>query len=214
METKATGGTSREATPADPDPDTDPARTKRADEAGADRNAPRDIDAGPAGGDRPVAEPEEADGAPDAPASAPEREESDDVPSTEPTEVGQGAGAVVAAALGVVSLTGGWVGTIASARRSLIGQLETTSSSDIAQMIEKGYGEAWRATALWGGLFAVVALLVGLAVLARPAFGTPGPRQTPWITSVAWAGVALGALGLVLAVLTYTGVLLGLPSTG
>ncbi|WP_437050411.1 hypothetical protein [Streptomyces sp. enrichment culture] len=131
-----------------------------------------------------------------------------------PSGVGQGAGAVVSAGLGVVSLTGGWVGTVASARESLIGQLETSSSSDVATMIEKGYGDAWHATALWGGLFALAALIVGVVVLVRPAFGAPGRPQAPWTKSVAWAGVALGVIGLLLAVLKYTDVLLGLPSTG
>ncbi|AQS67405.1 hypothetical protein [Streptomyces pactum] len=131
-----------------------------------------------------------------------------------PTGVGQGAGAVVSAGLGIVSLTGSWVGTVASARESLIGQLETSSSSDVGMLIEKGYGNAWHATALWGGLFALVALIVGVVVLARPAFGAPGRSQAPWIKSVAWAGVALGVIGLLLAVLKYTDILLGLPSTG
>ncbi|MEV5882845.1 hypothetical protein AB0L74_09030 [Streptomyces sp. NPDC052020] len=130
-----------------------------------------------------------------------------------PSGVGQGAGAVVSAGLGIVSLTGGWIGTVASARQSLIGQLETSSSSDVATMIDKGYGDAWHATALWGGLFALAALIVGVVVLARPAFGAPGRPQAPWIKSVAWAGVALGVIGLLLAVLKYTDVLLGLPST-
>ncbi|MYU21109.1 hypothetical protein [Streptomyces sp. SID8352] len=128
--------------------------------------------------------------------------------------VGQGAGAVVSAGLGVVSLTGGWIGTVASARESVIGQLETSASSDVATMIEKGYGNAWQATALWGGLFALTALIVGVVVLARPAFGAPGAPQAPWIKSVAWAGIALGVIGLLLAVLKYTDVLLGLPSAG
>ncbi|MEU3662930.1 hypothetical protein AB0E77_24855 [Streptomyces sp. NPDC032940] len=131
-----------------------------------------------------------------------------------PTGVGQGAGAVVSAGLGIVSLTGSWVGTVASARESLIGQLETSSSSNVATLIEKGYGNAWHATALWGGVFALVALIVGVVVLARPAFGAPGRPQAPWIKSVSWAGVALGVIGLLLAVLKYTDVLLGLPSTG
>ncbi|GGQ95951.1 hypothetical protein GCM10010216_68040 [Streptomyces flaveolus] len=131
-----------------------------------------------------------------------------------PTGVGQGAGAVVSAGLGIVALTGSWVGTVASARESLIGQLETSSSSNVATLIEKGYGNAWHATALWGGLFALLALIVGVVVLARPAFGAPGRPQAPWIKSVAWAGVALGVIGLLLAVLKYTDVLLGLPSTG
>ncbi|MEV5871356.1 hypothetical protein AB0L79_32620 [Streptomyces tendae] len=131
-----------------------------------------------------------------------------------PTGVGQGAGAVVSAGLGIVSLTGSWVGTVASARESLMGQLQTSSSSDVGTLIEKGYGNAWQATAMWGGIFALVALIVGVVVLARPAFGAPGRPQAPWIKSVAWAGVALGVIGLLLAVLKYTDVLLGLPATG
>jgi hypothetical protein len=131
-----------------------------------------------------------------------------------PTGVGQGAGAVVSAGLGIVSLTGSWVGTVASARESLMGQLQTSSSSNVGTLIEKGYGNAWQATAMWGGIFALVALIVGVVVLARPAFGAPGRPQAPWIKSVAWAGVALGVIGLLLAVLKYTDVLLGLPSAG
>ncbi|MGV9503698.1 hypothetical protein [Streptomyces sp. NPDC003642] len=128
--------------------------------------------------------------------------------------VGQGAGAVVSAALGVVSLTGSWVGTVAAARRNLIGQLETAQNASVAKQIQAVYGDAWQTTALWAGLFALTALVVGVVVLARPAFGTPGRVQAPWIKSVAWAGVALGVIGLFLAVLKYTGVLLGLPSAG
>ncbi|MFD5450701.1 hypothetical protein ACWDTR_22700 [Streptomyces sp. NPDC003470] len=131
-----------------------------------------------------------------------------------PTGVGQGAGAVVSAGLGVVSLTGSWVGTVASARESVFGQLETTQSSDVQTMLEKGYGDAWQATALWGGLFALVALIVGVVVLVRPAFGAPGKPQAAWIKSVSWAGVALGVIGLILAVLKYTDVLLAVPSVG
>ncbi|MFC9686257.1 hypothetical protein [Streptomyces sp. NPDC056948] len=129
-----------------------------------------------------------------------------------PTGVGQGAAAVVSAGLGVVSLTGSWVGTIAAARQNLVGQLETAQNAGVAQQIQAVYGDAWQATALWGGLFAVVALVVGVVTLARPAFGTPGRIQAPWIKAVAWAGVSLGVIGLFLAVLKYTGVLLGLPS--
>ncbi|WP_324789706.1 hypothetical protein [Streptomyces sp. H51] len=129
-----------------------------------------------------------------------------------PTGVGQGAGAVVSAALGVVSLTGSWVGTVASARETLIGQLGTASNAGVAKQIKEVYGDAWQTTALWGGLFALAALVVGVFVLARPAFGAPGKPQAPWIKSVAWAGVSLGVIGLLLAVLKYTDVLLGLPS--
>lgn len=63
-----------------------------------------------------------------------------------------------------------------------------------------------------GGFFALTALIIGVVVLARPAFGAPGRPQAPWIKSVSWAGVALGVIGLLLAVLKYTDALLGLPS--
>ncbi|MEU1514279.1 hypothetical protein ABZ490_19325 [Streptomyces sp. NPDC005811] len=125
--------------------------------------------------------------------------------------VGQGAGAVVAAVLGLVSLSGSWIGTIAGARQTLVGQLQTSSSATVAKQIQAVYGDAWQTTALWAGLFALTALVVGVVVLARPAFGNAGP-QAPWIKSVSWAGVVLGVIGLLLAVLKYTDALLGLPS--
>ncbi|MEU6555816.1 hypothetical protein ABZ915_37045 [Streptomyces sp. NPDC046915] len=130
-----------------------------------------------------------------------------------PSGVGQGAGAVVSAALGVVSLTGGWIGTVAAARETLVGQLQTSSGASVAKQVKEVYGDAWQTTALWGGLFALAALITGVVVLARPAFGAPGKPQAAWIKSVAWAGVSLGVIGLLLAVLKYSDALLALPST-
>ncbi|MFG3588309.1 hypothetical protein [Streptomyces sp. NPDC047990] len=131
----------------------------------------------------------------------------------EATGVGQGAAAVVSAGLGIVSLTGSWVATVAAARETLVGQLQTSSSASVATQVKEVYGDAWATTALVGGLFALAALIVGVVVLVRPAFGAPGRPQAPWIKSVAWAGVSLGVVGLVLAVAKYSDILLGLPST-
>ncbi|CAM5384866.1 hypothetical protein [Streptomyces pilosus] len=132
-----------------------------------------------------------------------------------PSGVGQGAAAVVSAALGLVSLTGSWLGTVAAARETLVGQLEVTADAGVATQVEEMYGDAWNTSAMWGGVFALTALVVGALVLARPAFGAPARAvQAPWIKSVAWAGVTLGVIGLLLAVLKYTGVLLGLPDAG
>ncbi|MFJ9178504.1 hypothetical protein [Streptomyces sp. NPDC102360] len=130
-----------------------------------------------------------------------------------PSGVGQGAGAIVSVALGIVGLSGGWLGTIASARAQLKGQLTTAQSAGIAKQISAMYGEAWHSAALVGGAFSLVALLVAAAVLARPAFGAPGKPQAPWIKSTAWAGFAVGAIGLVLAVAKYTDLILGMPGT-
>ncbi|MGW0845999.1 hypothetical protein ACWD26_38865 [Streptomyces sp. NPDC002787] len=129
--------------------------------------------------------------------------------------VGQGAAGIVSVVLGLVSLTGGWVGTVASAREEITGQLEMQAASNatVATQLQAVYGDAWQASALWGGVFALIGLIVGVAVLARPAFGDPDQVQAPWIKSAAWAGVSVGFIGLVLAVLKYSDILLALPST-
>ncbi|PSM37860.1 hypothetical protein C6Y14_40240 [Streptomyces dioscori] len=129
--------------------------------------------------------------------------------------VGMGAAAVVSAGLGIVSLTGSWVGTIAQARDSLYGQLETAQGSAVATQIKQVYADSWNANALVAGFFALAALIVGVVVLVRPAFGNPDriPAQSPWVKSVAWAGVSLGVIGLLLAALKYSDILLGMPTT-
>ncbi|MEU6480538.1 hypothetical protein ABZ858_27410 [Streptomyces sp. NPDC047017] len=161
-----------------------------------------------AGTEEAEAEEAEAEGAAGAAAVTSGEEAGQD----RPNGPAQGAAAVVSAALGLVSLSGSWLGTVAGAREQLIGQLRTATSASVATQVKEIYGDAWHTTALWGGVFALVALIAGVAVLARPAFGVPGRVQAPWIKSVAWAGVALGVVGLLLAVLKYTDVLLGLPS--
>ncbi|MER5947960.1 hypothetical protein ABT127_18080 [Streptomyces sp. NPDC001904] len=130
-----------------------------------------------------------------------------------PSGVGQGAAAIVSVALGVVAMSGSWLGTVASARESLIGQLNTSQSASVATQVSEVYGDSWHAAAVVGGVFSLIALIVGAFVLARPAFGTPGRPQAVWIKSVAWAGVSLGVLGLLLAVAKYSDLLLGLPKT-
>jgi hypothetical protein len=184
--------------------------TRTVDETGADTE--RDETAVDA------TEPADTDADADVTETEAEPEAAQDAPETEdraPSGVGQGAAAVVSAALGLVSLTGSWLGTVAAARETLVGQLETAADAGVATQVKEIYGDAWHTSALWGGLFALTALIVGVVVLARPAFGTPGRTvQAPWIKSVAWAGVSLGVIGLLLAVLKYTDVLLGLPAAG
>ncbi|WP_314412442.1 hypothetical protein [Streptomyces sp. DSM 40484] len=144
-----------------------------------------------------------------------EQDEQDVVAARSGSGVGMGAAAVVSAGLGIVSLTGSWVGTIAQARDSLYGQLETAQGSPVATQIKQVYADSWNANALVAGFFALAALIVGVVVLVRPAFGNPDriPAQSPWVKSVAWAGVSLGVIGLLLAALKYSDVLLGMPTT-
>ncbi|GAA2323441.1 hypothetical protein OKJ48_17845 [Streptomyces kunmingensis] len=130
-----------------------------------------------------------------------------------PSGVGQGAGAIVSVGLGIIALSGSWLGTVASARESLIGQLNTTQTASVATQVSEVYGDSWHAAALVGGVFSLIALIVGAVVLAKPAFGAPVKAQAVWIKSTAWAGVSLGVLGLLLAVAKYSDLLLGLPKT-
>lgn len=140
-------------------------------------------------------------------------EEPEPVTAQGPTGVGQGAAAVVSAVLGLVSLTGGWIGNVAAQKESLLSQMENSSqNSSVATLLKEGYGDVWNVSALYGGMFALTALIVGALVLIRPAFGEPRAPQAAWIKSVSWAGVALGVIGLLLAVLKYTDVLVSLPS--
>ncbi|MFI9428660.1 hypothetical protein ACIG54_34550 [Streptomyces achromogenes] len=173
-------------------------RDGKTGEAGPETAGEEDGERGETGenGDAEGAEEGEADGAGDKVSSG----------------VGQGAGAVVSAALGLVSLTGGWVGTVASAREQLIGQLRTSTSASVGTQLKEVYGDAWHTTALWAGLFALAALVTAVVVLVRPAFGAPGRPQAAWIRSVAWAGLSLGVIGLLLAVLKYSDALLAVPS--
>ncbi|MER8261629.1 hypothetical protein [Streptomyces albidoflavus] len=137
----------------------------------------------------------------------------EDTATAVPTGIAAGAAAIVSVVLGVVSLTGGWLGTIASARASLIGQLETSQGAGVADQVQAIYGDSWEAAALVGGAFAAVGLLVGIGVVLRVAYW-PARTGPVWVRSAAWAGVAVGLVGLLLALSKYTGLLLGVPSAG
>lgn len=147
-------------------------------------------------------------------------EDDDDVLEPDPFEearhgVGAGAAAVVSAALGIVALTGAWTGRVAAERETLIGQIQTSGGGSPAQQISEIYGDAWHTTALVNGVFAVLALLVGVFVLVRPAFGTPSERPRPtWVRAVALAGVALGAIGVLISAGMYFDLFMALPTAG
>ncbi|MFI5997408.1 hypothetical protein ACIBAC_36825 [Streptomyces sp. NPDC051362] len=195
--------------------------TKTVDEAGAETGAEAQRDEQTVDVTKTGATTDEVTGTEAEGARAEEQDEAaadlvdghDTTADGQATGVGQGAAAVVSAGLGIVSLTGSWVSTVAAARETLVGQLRTSQSASVAQQVKEVYGDAWATTALIGGLFALAALIVGVVVLVRPAFGAPGRPQAPWIKSVAWAGVSLGVVGLILAVAKYSDLLLGLPST-
>ncbi|MCX5428792.1 hypothetical protein OHU11_14055 [Streptomyces sp. NBC_00257] len=137
----------------------------------------------------------------------------DDDSAKEPSGLGAAAASVVAAGLGVVALTGSWTGKVAAERETLIGQIKTSGGGTAAQQISEIYGDAWHSTALVNGLFALLALLVGIFALVRPAFGVPSAQPQPgWVRAVATAGIALGVLGLLISVGMYFDLIVALPT--
>ncbi len=106
-----------------------------------------------------------------------------------------------------------WTGRVAAERETLMGQIKTSGGGSAAQQISEIYGDAWHTTALVNGLFALLALIVGVFVLVRPAFGAPSVLpQAGWVRSVAVAGTALGVLGLLISVGMYLDLFVALPS--
>ncbi|MFD9471951.1 hypothetical protein [Streptomyces goshikiensis] len=125
--------------------------------------------------------------------------------------VGAAASAIVAAGLGLVALSGTWVSRVIAERQTLIGQIESVNATTTEAKIDALYGDAWHLTALVNGVVSTLALLLAVFVLARPAFGAPDRVLPVWIRSVAWAAVALGALGVLLFGSMYFDLLLPLP---
>ncbi|MDV5148530.1 hypothetical protein R1T08_31290 [Streptomyces sp. SBC-4] len=137
-------------------------------------------------------------------------DELDELLAAEATSSGVGAGgaAVVSAALGAVALTGTWTGKVISERETLVGQINSQSAAP-AQQISEIYGDAWHSTALVNGVFALIALVTAVLVLALAR-----PDRPVWVRAVALGGAVLGGLGLLLSVGTYFDLFLSLPTTG
>ncbi|MFE9398862.1 hypothetical protein [Streptomyces flavidovirens] len=165
---------------------------------------------------------EAADGAveADADADADEDDDEDDdedvldqAPRAASPGVGAGAAAVVSTVLGLAALTGTWVSDVVAERQRIVGQLGMEQTAGAAEQISTMYGDPWHLTALVNGGFALLALVVAAVVLARPAFAAPGAGHQPgWVRSFAWAGIALGALGLLVSAGMYFDLFASMPT--
>ncbi|MCX5310514.1 hypothetical protein [Streptomyces sp. NBC_00154] len=145
--------------------------------------------------------------------SDPDLDLEDDDSDRAPSGLAAAAAAVVATGLGVVGLTGAWTGRVVAERETLLGQMKTASGGSVARQISEIYGDAWHSTALVNGIFALLAVLVGVFALVRPAFGTPGKDPQPgWVRAVATAGIALGVLGVLISVGMYFDLIVALPA--
>jgi hypothetical protein len=114
--------------------------------------------------------------------------------------VGAGAAAVVSAGLALSSLTGTGVGDMLRARAEIVGQIEASVGGAAVDQVEAFYGSPWHTAALVNGTVALVAVLVGVVLLAAQS-GRPTARA--WVRAVALGGVVLGGIGLLVAVGMY-----------
>jgi hypothetical protein len=150
-----------------------------------------------------VSEPEIAE--PEQPEELAEFDDSDD-DGEEPTGSGfvSGAFGLTSLVLAVVSLTGGWLGTVYGARAEYVAELNTKTQSTQASL--DAFHSSWHGQAALGGIFAIAALLFGAGVLASPALLLSG--KTPgWARATALGGLILGAIGLLLALLAWFNIL-------
>ena len=108
-----------------------------------------------------------------------------------------GAAAITAAALGLVSISGTWFSTVIQTQTQFNASLNATGKSTATQLAE-GYTGPWHQLAEHNGVFAAVAVLVGIGVLFAGQF--LAVRLTPnWIKAVAWVAIVLGLIGLLIS---------------
>lgn len=122
-----------------------------------------------------------------------------------------GAAAVVSAGLGLASLTGTWLSDLMSSRQELIGQINGQTATP-AEQVATIYGTPWHTTALFNGFFALAAIIVAGAALVTPAFRKNGQDSPTWARAVAFGGLALGTIGLVIAALMWFDIFTELPA--
>lgn len=107
-----------------------------------------------------------------------------------------GAAAVLSAGIGVSSLTGTSLSEMLRSRQEVIGQIEAGSGGGGGDQVQALYGTPWHTTAVVNGVFALIAVLIGGALLAVHA---KRADTRPWVKAVALGGVVLGTLGLLVA---------------
>ncbi|MEU6298483.1 hypothetical protein [Streptomyces erythrochromogenes] len=138
-------------------------------------------------------------------------ENEDRADAEQPSHVGSAAFAIVSAGLSVVALSGSWVAGIVSERASIAARLELSQAADANAQIAAQFVDPWHTTAMVNGVFSALALIIATFVLALPAFSNPERTLPTWVRSVSWAGIGLGALGVLLFVLMYFDLLLAIP---
>jgi len=127
------------------------------------------------------------------------------------SSVAAGAAAVVGAGLGLASLTGTWLSDLMSSRQEVIGQIDAQTATP-AEQLATIYGTPWHTTALFNGFFALAAIVVTGAALVIPAVSRNDEESPTWVRAVAFGGLALGTIGLVIAAVMWFDVFTELPA--
>jgi hypothetical protein len=108
-------------------------------------------------------------------------------------------------ALAVVSLTTNWTSSVMVSHGQYSEEVHAPSSGLTSQQALDMYANGWHTQGWWALVFAAAAVLSGGGVLLWPRVlrsgGTPG-----WAKAAATGAVIVGLVGVLLAVLTITGV--------
>jgi len=108
-------------------------------------------------------------------------------------------------ALAVVSLTTNWTSGVVVSHGQYSEEVNAPSSGLTVQQELNMYASAWHTQGWWALVFAAAAVLSGTGALLLPRIlgrgGTPG-----WARAAATGAIIVGLVGVLLAVLTITGV--------
>ena len=108
-------------------------------------------------------------------------------------------------ALAVVSLTTNWTSSVVVSHAQYSEEMNAPSSGLTVQQDLNLYANGWHTQGWWALAFAAAAVLFGAGALVLPRIrrrgGTPG-----WAKAAAAGAVIVGLVGVLLAVLTITGV--------
>jgi hypothetical protein len=157
--------------------------------------------------------PEEGTDLPDEQADLPEEvTEIDDDDSVAGGVVGTGAVSggfgFAGLALAVVSLTTNWTSSVVISHSQYSEEIKAPSSGLTAQQELNMYANGWHTQGLWAFAFAIAAVLIGAGALLLPGI-LRGSRTPGWVKATATSAIIVGVVGVVLALLTITGVVGG-----
>jgi uncharacterized membrane protein len=108
-------------------------------------------------------------------------------------------------ALAVVSLTTNWTSGIVVSHAQYSQEIGAPSSGLTAQQQLNMYASGWHTQGWWALVFAVVAVLFGAGAMLSPRI-LRSRRIPGWAKAAATGAIIVGLVGVLLAVLTVTGV--------